>query len=57
MGIDKVPSQPSLLQAEQTQLPQPFLVGEMLQSPPHLVALRWTLSSSSSPFLYWGAQN
>ena len=34
-GISKVPSQPSLLQAEQAQLPQPFLVGEMLQSPHH----------------------
>jgi len=34
-GIYKVPSQPSLLQAEQAQLPQPLLVGEMLQSPPH----------------------
>ena len=32
-GICKVPSQPSLLQAEQAQLPQPLLVGEMLQSP------------------------
>jgi len=34
-GISKVPSQPSLLQAEQAQLPQPLLVGEMLQSPHH----------------------
>jgi len=25
--------QPSLLQAEQAQLPQPFLIGEILQSP------------------------
>ena len=29
------PSQPSLLQAEQAQLLQPFLTGEMLQSPHH----------------------
>jgi len=36
-GISKVPSQPSLLQAEQAQLPQPFLVGEMIQSPHHLL--------------------
>ena len=35
MGISKVPSQPSLLQAEQAQLPQPLLVGEMFQSPHH----------------------
>ena len=34
--IDKVPSQPSLLQAEQAQLPQPFLTGDMLQSTHHL---------------------
>ena len=33
--VSKVPSQPSLLQAEQAQLPQPLLVGEMLQSPHH----------------------
>jgi len=30
-----VPSLPSLLQAKQAQLPQPFLIGEMLQSPHH----------------------
>ena len=30
VGIYKVPSQPSLLQAEQAQFPQPLLVGEML---------------------------
>jgi len=35
IGISKVPSQPSLLQAEQAQLPQPFLIGQMLQSPHH----------------------
>jgi len=35
LGISKVPSQPPLLQAEQGQLPQPLLVGEMLQSPHH----------------------
>jgi len=34
-SIYKIPSQPSLLQAEQAQLPQPLLAGEMLQSPPH----------------------
>ena len=35
LGIYKVPSQPSLLQAEQVQLPQPLLVGEKFQSPHH----------------------
>jgi len=34
-GISKVPSQPSLLQAKQAQLPQPLLIGEMFQSPHH----------------------
>ena len=33
--IYKIPFQASLLQAEQAQLPQPFLVGEVLQSPHH----------------------
>ena len=32
LSIYKVPLQPSLLQAKQAQLPQPFLIGEMLQS-------------------------
>ena len=36
IGIYKGPLQPSLLQAEQAQLPQPFLIAEMLQSPNHL---------------------
>jgi len=57
LSIYKDPSQPSLLQVKQAQLPQPFLIGEMLQSPIILVALLWTLSSSSSSFLKWGAQN
>ena len=35
ISIYKVPSQPSLLQAEQAQLPQPLLLGEMLLSPHH----------------------
>ena len=51
------PPEPSLLQAEQSQLPQPFTIGAMLQSLHHLCALRWTLSSTSMFLLYWGAQN
>jgi len=35
ISISRVPSQPSLLQAKQAQLPQPLLVGEMFQSPQH----------------------
>ena len=38
VGIYKVPSQPSLLQAEQAQLPQPLLAEEMLQSPDQLLS-------------------
>ncbi|KAK4830703.1 hypothetical protein QYF61_012872 [Mycteria americana] len=34
--IDKMSPQPSLLQAQQSQLSQPFLIGEMLQSLHHL---------------------
>jgi len=34
--IDKIPTEPSLLQAEQFQLSQPFLIGEMLQTLIHL---------------------
>ena len=33
ISIYTVPSQPSLLQAKQAQLPQPFLIAQMLQSP------------------------
>ena len=35
ISIYKVPSQPSLLQVEQAQLPQPPLLGQMLESPHH----------------------
>ena len=33
IGISKIPSQSLLLQAKQSQLPQPFLIREMLRSP------------------------
>jgi len=55
--IYKVPSQPSLLQlnkpsslslSSQDRYSSPLTI---------IVALRWTLSSSSSSFLNWGAQN
>jgi len=39
IGIYKVPSQSSLLQAKQAQFPQPFLIGQMLQSPHYLCSL------------------
>lgn len=41
--IDEIPSRSSILQAEQAQLSQPPLAGQMLQSP----YLSWTHSSSS----------
>lgn len=44
----------SLLQAEQSQFSQPFLVGEMLVS---FVDLYWTLASTSMSLLYWGGQH
>ncbi|XP_068785779.1 uncharacterized protein [Struthio camelus] len=46
--IDQITSQSSLLQAEQAQLPQPFLIGEMLQSLNHLCSP--PLDSSSATF-------
>jgi len=36
VSLLKIPSQPTLLQAKQDQLPQPFLTGEVLQPPHHL---------------------
>jgi len=30
--IDKIPPEPSVLQPEEPQLSQPFLIGDMLQS-------------------------
>ena len=57
ISIYKVPSQPSLLQAEQAQLPQPFLVGEILLSPHHLrcffflIAFCWSLVNEVFTFL------
>lgn len=44
----------SLLQAEQVQLLQPFLTGQMLQSPDHPGGLYWTHSTFSVAFLNWG---
>jgi len=39
ISIYKIPSRPSFLQAKQAQLPQPFLLGQMLQSPHHPCSL------------------
>ena len=49
-----VSSGPFLLQAGQSQLPQHFLVGEVLQPSEHPHGLLWTCSYSSTSFLCWG---
>ena len=49
-----VTPKPSLLQAEQSQLSQPFLVGDMLHSFTIFVSLLWNLSTMSISLLYWG---
>ena len=49
--------QPSLLQAEQPQLSQPVLIGEVLQPLNHLCGLLWTHSNRSVSFLCWGLQS
>ena len=53
-GHNEVSSKPSLLQAKQAQLPQPFFIGEVLQPFHHLCGLLWSCSISSLSFLYWG---
>jgi len=50
-GYYKVSPQPSLLRAEQPQLSQPFLTGEVLQPSDHLCGLLWTRSNRSMSFL------
>jgi len=56
-SCSKVTLEPSLLQAEQPQLPQPVLVGEVLQPSVHLRGLLWTCSNTSMSFLCWGLQS
>jgi len=53
---NEISPEPSLLQAEQNQLPQPFLIGEVLQPPEHRHGLLWTCSNSSTFLLYWRPQ-
>lgn len=49
---------PSLLQAEQSKLSQPFFLGEKVGSPPaNFVAHLWTCSGSSMSFLCWRCKN
>jgi len=52
ININWIPSQSSFLKAEQTQVAQPFLTGEMLQAFYHL---HWTLSRRSLSFFVSGS--
>ena len=55
-GCNEVSLEPSLLQAEQAQLPQPFFSKEWCFSPSvFFMALLWTHFSSSTCFLFWGS--
>ena len=56
-SCSKVTPEPSLLQAEQPQLPQPVLVGEVLQPSDNLRGLLWPCSNPSMSFLCWGLQS
>ncbi|KAF4788497.1 hypothetical protein TURU_160503 [Turdus rufiventris] len=44
-GCNEVSPEPSLLQAEQSQFSQPFLIAELLQPYGQVVALIWTCSN------------
>ena len=55
-GHNEVSPVSSLFQAKQAQLPQPFLLGEVLQPSDHLSGLLWTCSKSSMSFMYLGPQ-
>ena len=46
-GRSKVSPEPSLLQAEQPQLSQPFHIGELFQPSDHCCGLLWTCSNRS----------
>jgi len=46
-GRNKISSEPSLFQAEQSQLCQPFLIGEVIQPSDHFCGLLWTASDGA----------
>ena len=56
-GPNNVSLEPSLLQAEQPQLSQPSLTGEVFQPYDHFCGLLWTRSHRSMSLLCWGLQN
>lgn len=52
----RIHPEPFLIQAEQSQLSQPFLIEQVLQSLSFFLAIHWTVSSKSTSFLYCRAQ-
>jgi len=56
-GCNKVSVEPSLLQAEQPQLSQPFLIGGVLQPSDHFCGLLLTRSNRSLPFCTEGSRD
>jgi len=56
-GCLKVTPEPSLLQAEQPQLPQPFLTSEGFQPLNIFVALYWPHTNRSRSVLCWELQS
>lgn len=53
----KFSSETSLLQAEQTQLPQSTFIGEGFQTSNHTRGLLWICSNASTSFMSWDSQN
>lgn len=56
-GHSKVSLQPPFLQAEETQLPKPFLIREVIQTFDHLCGSPLDCSNSSTSFLRWVPQS
>lgn len=55
--MDEIPLETSLLEAKQSQLSQPILPWQVLQSPNPLITHYCTHSSMSTFLLNWGTQN
>lgn len=56
-SCNKIISKSCLFQAEQSQLSQPFLTGEVLHPSDQLGGLHWTCSNGSMSFLCWWPQS
>lgn len=57
ISLTPIPSQPSLLKAQQDQFPLSFITREMLLSLSHLYSVFWTCLRSSTSLSSRGAQN